>query len=656
MLRIIITKENISKEFDLNTNFNKQNLQGISSISFQDETKTIHIEANIDSFNIFSKITDVIISSDIQNISKLNAALTQANSEDELDLTLLQELQALLKGKSFNFESFDLDETQADASNNQSSFFIENEEIKEEIIEQEVQERIISDSSENEIDAPNNNLRNSSNNELNLAPNIGVDITAPSIPIITDIVDTNGDFSNIIMSGEGDEVGNIITLYDEDYNIVASASVTSLLTWSIDITSLSNTAINDNEFFRVTQKDASGNTSLYSEASHYNHYNWSNAQTDDFDDFALAGSGNDRLYVNDDDLNDHLVADGGDGIDKLVFTGNVEDYTITHKIDGSVSILESSASDSNGDGIGDETIARNVEELVFANASIFTNTLSSPIAFDLNNDGLIGVTGETSSINKDLNAKIGQTVSFDIDGDGIKDKTEWFDGKGDGILIDNRDGKASFDMNASRLFGDEGGKYANGYEKLSTLDTNNDGKLSSKELEGLNIWIDDGDAKVEEGELKTLEELGIKSIFTQMNEVKDEEGRVHMQSFIEKTDGSTLLSEDVWFKQAQDTIDLSKTNNTLVHLEEIKEENINIKINEALNLENKSDELIILGSKEDKIILEGGVKSKENKEGLWEKQEDKYEEEGNTFNIYQSSNGDSIIKLLIEDEIDINNI
>jgi hypothetical protein len=171
----------------------------------------------------------------------------------------------------------------------------------------------------------------------------------------------------------------------------------------------------------------------------------------------------------------------------------------------------------------------------------------SPIAIDLNRDGEIGVTGETSSQDKTGVEEIGRTVEFDIDGDGDLDVIEWFDGSGDGILVDNRDGNAATDMNGSRLFGDEGGQYANGYEKLAELDTNGDGQLTGEELEGLQFWIDDGDAIVEEGELQSLADHNIASISTDMQIGFDDQGRELMQSSATTTDGEELLSEDVWF-------------------------------------------------------------------------------------------------------------
>ncbi|MEJ8857682.1 SdrD B-like domain-containing protein [Variovorax robiniae] len=174
----------------------------------------------------------------------------------------------------------------------------------------------------------------------------------------------------------------------------------------------------------------------------------------------------------------------------------------------------------------------------------------TPIALDLNGDGKIGVTGATSSYLKDPGAALGHTVMFDMAGNGTKVATEWFNGSGDGILIDNRDGNAAADMNGSRLFGDQGGAYGNGYYKLATMDANHDGKLSGAELKGIELWVDNGDAVVQQGEIHSLSDYGIESVGANLSLSYDAEGKLHIGSTATRTDGSTVLSEDVFFASA----------------------------------------------------------------------------------------------------------
>jgi protocatechuate 3,4-dioxygenase beta subunit len=178
---------------------------------------------------------------------------------------------------------------------------------------------------------------------------------------------------------------------------------------------------------------------------------------------------------------------------------------------------------------------------------VYESTISTPIALDLNGDGKIGVTGETTSYQKDAGAELGRTVSFDIDADGNVDTIEWFAGDGDGILVDMSKIGADGEIDGKALFGDEGGKYANGYEKLALLDSEGDGVLADAELEMLGVWIDDGDAKLEEGELQSAADAGIASISTAVETVLDDQGRELMQSSAFSVDGTEILTEDVWF-------------------------------------------------------------------------------------------------------------
>lgn len=175
--------------------------------------------------------------------------------------------------------------------------------------------------------------------------------------------------------------------------------------------------------------------------------------------------------------------------------------------------------------------------------------VASPIAFDMNGDGQIGTTGQTTA--KDgARAELGRTVAFDIDGDGKANTIEWMAGDGDALLVDNRDGNAADDMSGKRLFGDEGGKYSDGYAKLSTLDRNGDGALTGSELQGLALWKDDGDAIVEEGELVSVSEADVTRISAKRTDVQNAKGETLMRSDADVA-GQTIMTEDVWFGEDQ---------------------------------------------------------------------------------------------------------
>lgn len=178
----------------------------------------------------------------------------------------------------------------------------------------------------------------------------------------------------------------------------------------------------------------------------------------------------------------------------------------------------------------------------------------SPVMLDLDGDGKLGTTG-VSTAKERVDGQIGKTVDFDLDGDGVKDRIEWSDGKGDGFLVDDRDGGATAaaagngEIDGRRLFGDEGGKYANGYEKLRKFDTDGDGVLKGDELKGLKMWVDNGDARVGGGELRSLADLGITQISVGMHTVRNDRGEDLMRStFVQN--GATKTSEDVWFARA----------------------------------------------------------------------------------------------------------
>ena len=137
--------------------------------------------------------------------------------------------------------------------------------------------------------------------------------------------------------------------------------------------------------------------------------------------------------------------------------------------------------------------------LTFKNQTI---GMLSPIILDLNGDGVT-----MSSIKK---AK----AMFDMNGDGVADDTGWV-GKGDGFLVidRNNDGKIT---DASELsFASENKNAKNDLEALTSLDNNGDRVLNKDDVRfgELKVWIDgNGNGTTEEGELKTLTELGITEI------------------------------------------------------------------------------------------------------------------------------------------------
>jgi len=97
-----------------------------------------------------------------------------------------------------------------------------------------------------------------------------------------------------------------------------------------------------------------------------------------------------------------------------------------------------------------------------------------------------------------------------------RERTQWMAGTGDGMLVwdHNNDGIISDGTELMSEFDAEGNvAFADGWEKLSHyFDTDGDGIIKGSELNGLKMWVDDGDAKTEAGELMELADYGIFSI------------------------------------------------------------------------------------------------------------------------------------------------
>ena len=137
----------------------------------------------------------------------------------------------------------------------------------------------------------------------------------------------------------------------------------------------------------------------------------------------------------------------------------------------------------------------------------------SPIVLDLDGDGMLSASnGEwlphPKKVDRD-NMRV-----FDVNGNGFNCMVEWV-GSSDGLLVEP---KADGTVDGSCLFGTTGG-YDNGFEKLALRDKNRDGKISQEELAGLFVWQDSNrNAKVDKGELNTVQSLGITVISCNFNQ------------------------------------------------------------------------------------------------------------------------------------------
>ena len=155
--------------------------------------------------------------------------------------------------------------------------------------------------------------------------------------------------------------------------------------------------------------------------------------------------------------------------------------------------------------------------------SILEFFIYDPLALDLNGDGKIGISPAPNG-----------GAYFDHNGDGVSHRSSWIS-KEDGILAYDRNGNGKID-DGGELFGnftqikDKDGNQRlakDGYEALKEFDSNNDGLIDNKDdkFKDLKIWQDANSNGIsDEGELKSLDELGIASLSLNHNEVNEDLG------------------------------------------------------------------------------------------------------------------------------------
>jgi VCBS repeat-containing protein len=208
---------------------------------------------------------------------------------------------------------------------------------------------------------------------------------------------------------------------------------------------------------------------------------------------------------------------------------------------------------------------------------------SDPLTLDLDGDGL-----ETTGIDPN------NPILFDHDGDGTANATGWVK-PDDGYLVFDRNENGVID-DGTELFGDSTplldengevvGQAADGFAALAAEDTNHDGIVDAHDAnwDKLRVWQDlNSDGKTDEGELKTLEELGIAGFHVAKEEntqvLANGNAVADLGSYI-KTDGSEGMMGEVtgnmadidlidnpFYREFSDTIPLTEQAKTLADMQ-----------------------------------------------------------------------------------------
>lgn len=163
--------------------------------------------------------------------------------------------------------------------------------------------------------------------------------------------------------------------------------------------------------------------------------------------------------------------------------------------------------------------------------------IASPIVINLDGHGI-----KTTSV-------VGAKAMFDISGSGDRCYTGWIT-SGSGFLFFDNDSSGRVN-NVDDMFG--GLTRGEGFFKLAKLDSNNDGIIdqSDPNFSKLKIWIDkNGDGVVDDGEVFTLNELGIESLHIDFDIIdeEDENGNMIGERSYAIINGNKYEMSDVYFK------------------------------------------------------------------------------------------------------------
>jgi hypothetical protein len=152
----------------------------------------------------------------------------------------------------------------------------------------------------------------------------------------------------------------------------------------------------------------------------------------------------------------------------------------------------------------------------------------SPIGLDLDGDGVV--------------SRIEGEFRIDITGDGVvEEMNEWFAPQ-EGILINIKSQVRSDGVvTGVHLIGNQGGKFTDGFQKLTGYDKNGDGIVKDNELKDFRIWVDvNSNTLLDLGEMHKLEEYGIVGLHT---------AHTNMVSTAVLQNGGEMMMEDLWFSR-----------------------------------------------------------------------------------------------------------
>ena len=143
-----------------------------------------------------------------------------------------------------------------------------------------------------------------------------------------------------------------------------------------------------------------------------------------------------------------------------------------------------------------------VGDVLFSFGPTEVEEVAPPIVFDFDGDG------------KSLTEIADNKVRFDMNGDGIADKTGWIE-QGDAFLALDRNGNGKIDdiKEISFVADKEGAK--TDLEGLAAFDSNGDGKLSGDDARfaEFRLWFDNnGNGQTDAGELLSLAQAGVVSV------------------------------------------------------------------------------------------------------------------------------------------------